>query len=84
MARARWRGLAKVLMQVLLTATVLNIKKLLVAITRLAKGAVAAVKSANVCCAALIIDVFVSAEYILSIRRACRDKDYRSVWALRC
>ncbi len=44
MARARWRGLAKVLIQVLLTATVLNIKKLLTAVFRQAKGAVSAVK----------------------------------------
>lgn len=47
MARARWRGLKKVLMQVLLTATILNIKKLLTAVARLAKRAVMSVKSAN-------------------------------------
>jgi transposase len=47
MARARWRGLKKVLMQVLLTATVLNIKKLLAVLARRVKGAVAFVKSAS-------------------------------------
>jgi transposase len=47
MARARWRGLAKVLMQVLLTASVLNIKKLLAAVARCAGRAVMSVKSAT-------------------------------------
>jgi IS5 family transposase len=54
MARARWRGLKKVLMQVLLTATVLNLKKLLAAEFRQAKGAVAALKSAGFLCTAAI------------------------------
>jgi transposase len=56
MARARWRGLKKVLIQVLLTATVLNIKKLLAAVFQQAKGAVSAVKSSDFLCMAFIID----------------------------
>jgi transposase len=88
MARARWRGLAKVLMQVLLTATVLNIKKLLTAVTRQTKGAVAAAKSTNFLCVAFIIDVFVSAEYVLSIRRLRGDimffEDNQTARALYC
>jgi hypothetical protein len=88
MARSRWRGLVKVLMQVLLTATVLNIKKLLTAVTRQTKGAVAAAKSTNFLCVAFIIDVFVSAEYVLLIRRVRGDimffEDNQTARALYC
>jgi IS5 family transposase len=58
MARARWRGLKKVLMQVLLTATVLNIKKLLAAVVRPVKGAVSAIKSSDFLYLTFMIDVF--------------------------
>jgi hypothetical protein len=57
MTRARWRGLAKVLMQVLLTATVLNIKKLVTAAARQARRAVVSVKSANFLCRSVITGV---------------------------
>lgn len=57
MARARWRGLVKVLMQVLLTATVLNIKKLLTSVARKAKRAVVSVELANFLFTAVITGV---------------------------
>jgi hypothetical protein len=44
-------------MQVLLTATVLNVKKLLTAVARRTKGIVSAVGSSNFLCMAFTIDV---------------------------
>jgi transposase len=70
LARARWRGLKKVLMQVLLTATVLNIKKLLAAVFRQAKGAVSAVKSSDFLCMAFIIDV------LYWLKACCQRQEY--------
>jgi transposase len=46
LARARWRGLSNVLMQVLVTAAVLNIKKLLNSIVHTARRAVLSVENA--------------------------------------
>lgn len=45
MRRARWRGLTKVLMQVLITATILNIKKLLNITLRPVQAAISACKT---------------------------------------
>jgi hypothetical protein len=70
MTRARWRGLEKVLMQVLPTATILNIKKLLAAVIRRARAAASAVKSASFLCLEFMLDVF----YWLKVRY--QDQEY--------
>jgi transposase len=86
MARARWRGLKKVLMQVLLTAIVLNIKKLLADVARRAKKAVISVKSANFLFYGVYDWCFVFGRCLLSTSRVCRDRMFfkynQKAWVL--
>jgi transposase len=74
MRRARWRGMAKVLMQVLITAAILNIKKLLCAALRPVCEAVSM-------CKIVVLNNFMSVNSFCSLRIVCCQRCWMNYFA---